>query len=82
MSEIAQYYEIRNLDEAKEYLANDILRNHLFEISQALLNLSTNDPLEVLGYLDNLKLKSCMTLIILSLIVFFKKYWINIIMVN
>lgn len=62
MSEIAQYYEISNLDEAKEYLANDILRSHLFEISQALLNLSTNDPLEVLGYPDNLKLKSCMTL--------------------
>lgn len=62
MSEIAQYYEISNLDEAKEYLANDLLRSHLFEISQALLNLSTNDPLEVLGYPDNLKLKSCMTL--------------------
>ena len=62
ISEIAQYYEISNLDEAKEYLANDILRSHLFEISQALLNLSTNNPLEVLGYPDNLKLKSCMTL--------------------
>ena len=62
MSEIAKYYEIRNLIEAQNYLANDILKNHLIEISEALLELPTNDPLEVLGYPDNLKLKSCMTL--------------------
>ena len=62
MSEIAKYYEIRDLTEAQNYLANDILKNHLIEISEALLELPTNDPLEVLGYPDNLKLKSCMTL--------------------
>ena len=62
MSDIAMYYEIKDIDEAKAYLANDILKSHLIEISNALLALESNDVLEILGYPDNLKLKSSMTL--------------------
>ena len=36
-SEMAKYYGIENLDEAKAYIANDSLRSHLLEISQALM---------------------------------------------
>ena len=62
MSETATYYGIDNLEEAREYLKNDYLRNNLIEISQALLDLDSNNPTEILGYPDDLKVKSCMTL--------------------
>ena len=42
-SPTAKHYGIENLDEAKEYLSNEILREHLLEISQALLELKDND---------------------------------------
>ena len=58
----AEFYGIKDLQEAKLYLTNDYLKNNLIQISQALLNLKTNNPTEVLGYPDDLKLKSCMTL--------------------
>ena len=58
----AQYYGIENLDDAKKYLDNEILRNHLLEISQALLELETNDAVKVMGDIDSKKLLSCMTL--------------------
>ena len=58
----AQYYGIENLDDAKKYLENEILRNHLLEISQALLELDTNDSVKVMGDIDSKKLLSCMTL--------------------
>ena len=61
-SETAKFYEIKDVDEAKEYLKNDVLREHLLEITNALLELKNNDPLELLGYPDNLKLQSSMTL--------------------
>jgi len=62
MSDTAIYYGISNLDEAKEYLKNDYLRDNLIEISQALLDLDGNNPTNILGYPDDLKVKSCMTL--------------------
>lgn len=61
-SETAQYYAIENLSEARAYLAHPILGARLREISLALLSLKTNDALSVLGFPDNLKLCSCMTL--------------------
>ena len=62
MSETAQYYEIKSLDEARAYLNNELLKSHLIETSNALLELYTNDPVEVFGDVDALKLKSSMTL--------------------
>ena len=61
-SDLANYYGIANLDEAKAYLSNDYLRNNLLEITNSLLNLKSNNIREILDYPDDLKVKSCMTL--------------------
>ena len=58
----AKYYGIRDLDEAREYLAEPTLRARLIEISEALLALPENDPNKVMGNIDDLKLRSSMTL--------------------
>ncbi len=62
MSGMADYYAIRDINEARAYLANETLRARLVEISTALLGLESSDPLQVMGYPDNLKLRSSMTL--------------------
>lgn len=61
-SETAQYYSIQNTDEARAYLDNEYLRHNLLEICSELLKLDTNDPIDVMGFPDNLKLCSSMTL--------------------
>lgn len=61
-SETAQYYSIQSIDEAEEYLENEYLHNNLIEICNELLKLKTNNPIEVMGFPDNLKLCSSMTL--------------------
>lgn len=65
-SEIARYYAIKNMDEAKAYMEEDTLSSNLIEISQALLEIESDDALEVMGWPDNLKLKSSMTLFALA----------------
>ena len=63
MTSTAQYYGIKNIEEAIEYLNNETLGTRLVEISQALLELDDDTNInEVMGYPDNLKLKSSMTL--------------------
>ena len=61
-SSTSQYYGIRDLEEAKDYLEHPVLGPRLLEISEALLTLDTDDAGAVMGYPDNLKLHSCMTL--------------------
>jgi uncharacterized protein (DUF1810 family) len=61
-SEISQYYAIQSRSEAKEYLAHPVLGKRLEEISEALLDLKTNDPVAVFGEVDAQKLQSSMTL--------------------
>ena len=61
-SSTAQYYAIKDRAEAEEYLKNDLLRERLIEISEALLQLESNDAGDVMGYPDDLKLRSSMTL--------------------
>ena len=65
-SSTAQYYAIENLEEAKAYLADPVLRERLLEISNALLALDSCDPTDVMGYPDDLKLRSSMTLFSLA----------------
>ena len=65
-SATAQYYAIADLDEAKAYLQDPVLRDHLLEISNALLTLDSSDPSSVMGYPDDLKLRSSMTLFALA----------------
>ena len=61
-SETAQYYAIKDLDEAKAYMEDYTLSSNLVEISQALLEVDSNDATAVMGWPDDLKLKSSMTL--------------------
>lgn len=65
-SGISQYYGIRGMEEARAYLADDLLRSHLMEISESLLTLESNNATQVMGYPDDLKLKSSMTLFLLA----------------
>lgn len=60
-SSTAKYYGISDISEAKEYLNNPILKEHLIEISEELYKLN-DDISNILGYPDDLKLKSSMTL--------------------
>ncbi|MDO5350656.1 MAG: DUF1810 domain-containing protein [Lachnospiraceae bacterium] len=61
-SSISRYYAVASLEEAKAYMENAYLRQHLLEISDALLALESKDPGQVMGYPDDLKLRSSMTL--------------------
>ena len=61
-SSTAQYYAIRDLSEARAYLEEPVLRSRLLEISSALLELPGDDATQILGWPDDLKLRSCMTL--------------------
>lgn len=61
-SETARYYAIKDLDEAKAYMEDYTLGSNLVEISQALLEADSNDATAVMGWPDDLKLKSSMTL--------------------
>ena len=62
MSHMAQYYGIQNKQEAIDYITHPVLGKRLVKISKALLKLYTSDPRRVMGYPDDLKLCSCMTL--------------------
>ena len=61
-SNLAWYYGIEDLEEAKAYLAHPVLGQRLREITQTALELSETDPMKVFGWPDNMKLRSCMTL--------------------
>lgn len=65
-SSTACYYAVKDMAEAKEYLAHPVLRQRLLEISEALLVLDAHDPLAVMGSPDDMKLKSSMTLFALA----------------
>ena len=61
-SSMSEYYGIDGRAEAQAYIADSVLRERLVEISEALLALESNNPTQVMGYPDDLKLKSSMTL--------------------
>lgn len=65
-SSMCARYGIHGLGEAEAYLADETLRERLVHISQALLDLDGNDPVTVMGPIDALKLRSCMTLFSLA----------------
>lgn len=58
----SEFYGIDGLDEAKAYMGNGLLRKRLVETSEALLSLESSDAGYVMGYPDDLKLRSSMTL--------------------
>jgi uncharacterized protein (DUF1810 family) len=61
-SPMAQKYAISSLAEARAYVAHPVLGPRLRECATSLIGLATIDPVEVLGSIDALKLRSCMTL--------------------
>ena len=61
-SSTAKYYGIDGIDEAKAYMADAELRRNLLEITNALLCQPETDIRRVMGYPDDLKLRSSMTL--------------------
>lgn len=61
-SETSRFYGIRDKIEAQEYMAHPVLGARLIEISEALLQLESNDARRVMGDPDDMKLKSSMTL--------------------
>lgn len=58
----SEYYGIASLQEAKDYLENELLRKRLFEITESLLMYKGKDIESIMGDIDALKLKSSMTL--------------------
>lgn len=56
------YYGITDLEEAKAYLAHPLLGPRLFQLAHALESLEEKNPTAVMGYPDDVKLRSCMTL--------------------
>ena len=62
LSGMSDYYGIKDLEEAKAYMKDPVLRNRLQEISTALLKHKGKRASEIFGYPDDLKVRSCMTL--------------------
>ena len=58
----SEYYGITSLQEARDYLENELLRKRLFEITESLLMHKGKDIESIMGDIDALKLKSSMTL--------------------
>ncbi len=56
------YFGIDDKNEGIEYYNNPYLRNNLIEITEALLNITKDNIIDIVGYPDNLKIKSSMTL--------------------
>ena len=61
-SSISQYYAIKDLQEARDFLKDPILGKNLNEICKTLLAVKTDDPHGVFGSPDDMKLLSSMTL--------------------
>ena len=61
-SSMSAYYAIKDLKEAEDFLNDPYLGGNLRKISEALLELDTDDSHRVFGSPDDLKLLSCMTL--------------------
>lgn len=62
MSVNSKYYGIEGLEKARAYLQHPILGKRLREITTALLEVQGKSAKDVFGYLDAMKVRSCMTL--------------------
>jgi uncharacterized protein (DUF1810 family) len=61
-SAMAQEYAISSLDEARAYLEHPTLRPRLLECTQLVCQVSGKPIRAILGYPDDMKFRSCMTL--------------------
>ena len=65
-STMAHIYGISGLGEAKAYLAHPVLSGRLYELCGELLKHKDKTALEIFGDIDEMKLKSSMTLFALT----------------
>ena len=65
-STMAHLYGISGLSEAKAYLAHPVLSGRLYELCGELLKHKDKTALEIFGDIDEMKLKSSMTLFALT----------------
>jgi uncharacterized protein (DUF1810 family) len=61
-SQMSRDFAIGSLDEARAYLAHPVLGSRLLECAGALLSIEGSSAEEVLGSVDAMKVRSCMTL--------------------
>ncbi len=61
-SVMAQRYAIRDLDQARRYLADPILGSRLRDNVQVMMRHKDKSALQILGSPDDLKFRSCLTL--------------------
>ena len=61
-SSMAQRYAIRDIDQARRYLADPILGNRLRHDVSLILRHKGKSASEILGSPDDLKFRSCLTL--------------------
>ena len=59
---MSNYYGISGMKEAQDYMADEVLSTRLREITNALLSHKDKTSEDILGYVDDLKVRSCMTL--------------------
>lgn len=64
MTSISKEYSIKSIEEARAFLDHPYLGKNLKEICKVLLDTKSNDASYVMGYPDDLKLCSSMTLFI------------------
>ena len=62
ISDMAYTYGINGIEETKAYLAHPVLSSRLIEITEALLTHKGKDIYDIMGDIDDMKLKSSMTL--------------------
>ena len=58
----ARHFGLSGLDAARTYLAHPILGPRLIECAVLLLDHADTAPVDILGHVDALKVRSCMTL--------------------
>ena len=61
-SPMAKHYGIENIDEARAYLADNLLSARLYEAAGNLLLLDESNAVNIFGDIDAMKLRSSMTL--------------------
>lgn len=61
-SKMSYVFGINGVEEAKEYLNHPVLSSRLIEITEALLAHKGKDIYDIMGDIDDMKLKSSMTL--------------------
>lgn len=73
----AKYYGLSNLEEAKLFYKNDTLREHLHSCLDALIDHVDHgaNVQDIMGEIDTLKLKSCLTLFEVVIQDSDYKYW-------